>query len=325
MRIRNFVGALIAMLSLGAGAQTVSVDKIQYQLNDDGTASVGRQLESLRGYVTLPDTIEHDGTPYRVTAMLDSAFYKGAITGIFIPESLTSIGTHCFSYCGGLVSIDVDEANPVYHSEYDNLIHTATETLIRGGRNTMNVPDVKALGDYCFMGCDFRMSTISIPSCVATIGEGCFEGSDITFVYIMGTEIALGNRCFANARQLHQIVLYNIDTPFDYPEDAFDGVNTAEVELVLPSTSALLFKRDARWKCFHVVAISAYKADANCDDMVDITDINILINIMLGKMSTDDYYCQLIDYNDLDVDDINLAIDESMGKPTDFPTGAPRE
>lgn len=70
---------LLASLLLG-GLTTASaevVDGINYSLNSDGTAAV-MQAEwddpAYEGEVTIPETIEVNGTTYTVTSLLMSAF-----------------------------------------------------------------------------------------------------------------------------------------------------------------------------------------------------------------------------------------------------------
>jgi hypothetical protein len=58
--------------------------------------------------------------------------YNAAPVFITIPASVTSIGYAAFTSCGNLESLQVDEANSVYHSAGNCIIETNSKTLIVG-------------------------------------------------------------------------------------------------------------------------------------------------------------------------------------------------
>ena len=63
--------------------------------------------------------------------------------------------------------------------------------------------------------------------------------------------------------------------------------------------------------------IPALKGDVNLDGKVDVTDVNILVNIVLGKDSADNYDGRaLITEGDdvVDVSDINAVVNIVLGK-----------
>lgn len=61
---------------------------------------------------------------------------------------------------------------------------------------------------------------------------------------------------------------------------------------------------------------SLLPGDINGDNLVDVSDVNIVINIMLGKADTDDYpgNADINGDGDIDVADVNLAINLMLGK-----------
>ena len=55
--------------------------------------------------------------------------------------------------------------------------------------------------------------------------------------------------------------------------------------------------------------------DVNGDKSVDVSDVNIVINIMLGKASASDYPNANVDgQNGIDVGDVNMVINIMLGK-----------
>ena len=126
--------------------------------------------------------------PEGVTTIGDSAFSAcDNLKEIYIPSTVTRIGTRTFSLNIGLEKITVSENNPVFHSDGNCIIETATKTLL-SGCNTSVIPtdgSVTAIGDWAFSGCK-KLSSIVIPDCIASIGENPFVFCDNLSTVIFG-------------------------------------------------------------------------------------------------------------------------------------------
>ncbi|MGN0547510.1 MAG: leucine-rich repeat domain-containing protein [Acutalibacteraceae bacterium] len=182
--------------------------------------------EGLTG-ITLPDSVTSIG--YR-------AFYRcSGLTGVTFPDSVTIIDGYAFFYCTGLTSVTFGE-NSKLTSIGEKVFYNCT------GLTSVTIPDsVTSIGDNAFFYCTGLTSvTFGKNSQLTSIGEGAFrECTALTDVYYSGTKkewnaISIGsdNTCLTNAN----IHFYN-DTDSNTPEEPIinDGI------VKKPSTSSISY------------------------------------------------------------------------------------
>ena len=155
--------------------------------------------------------------PHSVTSIGNQAF-DGCVhlTHVTIPNSVTSIGDYVFIRCIGLESIQVESGNPYYDSRNDcnAIIETASNTLVKGCKNTVIPNTVTAIGEFAFAECDGLTSmgitydecggglrSIDIPNSVVSIGEYAFHGCcQLTNVTIGNSVTTIGDWAFKGCR-----------------------------------------------------------------------------------------------------------------------------
>ena len=119
--------------------------------------------------------------PSNIKKISASAFEGcNGLKQITIPKSLTKIGSRAFYGCGGLTSIVVEAGNTVYDSRNNcnAIIETATNTLLRGCHTTVIPNGVNRIESRAFSGSK-RLTSISIPSSVVSVGSSAFEGTGL--------------------------------------------------------------------------------------------------------------------------------------------------
>ena len=171
---------------------------------------------------TLIRGCENTTIPPSVTQIGDVAFYGCfSLTSITIPPSVTVIGSSAFSGCSSHTSIIVSKDNKVYDSRENcnAIIHTESNTLIRGCENTIIPPSVTEIGEYAFWGCS-SLQSITIPPSVKKIGKDAFSGcSNLTSISIPQSVTEIEYRAFWYCSSLTEVRIpkggYVDDTAFE--------------------------------------------------------------------------------------------------------------
>ena len=162
--------------------------------------------------------------PEGITSIGHYAFFGCTnLTGITIPEGVTSIGNVVFYGCSSLADITVAADNPGYSSQNGILYNKAKTTLIKapqaGISGAVTLPEtVTHIGDWAFRWCTNLTSVSSLVptgSQLTSIGQGAFSGC----TSLQGTEIhlfsitlpegvtSIGDSAFSNCTSIYCITL----------------------------------------------------------------------------------------------------------------------
>ena len=225
--------------------------------------------------------------------------YCRALTSVTIPKSVTFIGEGAFRNCNSLASIIVENGNPIYDSR-DNcnaIIKTSSNTLTTGCMNTVIPKTVTSLGSSAFGGCE-GLTTITIPNSVTSFGSSVFfdcTGLKDVYSYIDNpSAISMGSNVF-----------------FKNPV----GSDYSRRTLHVPSGKVGLYQTDNRWypyfgKIVEIEPEPVLLGDVNGDGEVNITDVNVVTDIIMGA-TLDAETMERADVNkdgSINISDVNVII-----------------
>ena len=182
---------------VGAKAGVTSSDKYQYPFGyifgtDSFTGGIATEQ-----YYYGDSTSSRTSNTYYIPSSLKSvtvtggnilygAFYNcSGLTGVTIPDSVTSIGGYAFSGCSSLTSITIPDSV----TSMGGYAFSGCSSL-----TSITIPDgVTSIGGYAFSGCS-SLTSIIIPNSVTSIGLGVFKGciglTSMTLPFVGASETA---------------------------------------------------------------------------------------------------------------------------------------
>ncbi len=145
--------ALLALFSI-ASAQQFEVGGIAYNVlsSTQNYVEVAPRWENpYSGAITIPQTVEHDGTTYTVTALGASAFEGCSnVTSMTLPTTIRSIGSYCFYNCN-FTSLQLSDS-------------------------------LRVIGDHAFLYS--RVGSLHLPACFEEYGECAFWARNLTSITV---------------------------------------------------------------------------------------------------------------------------------------------
>jgi len=106
LKVLSFTIAILFVVMMmpmqRVSAATTTNGKFYYEVSGSNATITGMVDTNTSGFLEIPDTINDGTSTYEVTTIGDNAFDRCTrLTGVTIPDSVTSIGNYAFSVASG--------------------------------------------------------------------------------------------------------------------------------------------------------------------------------------------------------------------------------
>ena len=203
---------------------------------------------NLSGALSIPASVTHNGQTYSVTTIGHHAFEAClSLTSIAIPATVTVMENNLFDYCDALVTMTVDENNPVYDSRDNcNAIMTKQAVVVTNGlyetisydkdqvaygcSGSVVPSSATSVGPYAFRGCR-TLKSLVLPEGVTMIDHHSFVDCGFESLTLPSTLTEIRNSAFHDCASLMDVYAY-----FN-PEDVAIPNNVWQFTLMNPEWS----------------------------------------------------------------------------------------
>ena len=265
-------------------------------------------------------TVSNVGTPASSLDIADEAFLDCRALSKFTASNVTTIGNSAFA---GTAMTDV---NLMHCSKLHSIGDYAF--ALSGTSRAIMPTSLKKLGKGIFIYSD-ALDQVTLPKDVETVGDYAFAGNSKLVAVDLGGAKEIGAYAFYDARSLQDITipqrttyigtramagttsLMRVMSPSKemamLGDDVWEGVNQHDVLLYVPISAIDDYKSAQQWREFSVLGC-VLLGDVNADDVIDISDVNELLNIIL---TSDEGYPFQADANQdgiVDIADVNTII-----------------
>jgi len=190
----------VSMLPLMGFAASEEIDGDEYFYKVVNGKATITEYFGYGGDITLPATLGG----YPVTAIGEQAFISYGldwgvpITGVIIPEGVTSIGDMAFAYSEKLTSVTIPgSVTNIIHGAFYHCTSLKKVTIPNG---------VKTIGSSAFADCK-KLDSVTISDSVTTIEHTAFHGSDaLKCITIPKTVTTIGGAAFGNGFERGSII-----------------------------------------------------------------------------------------------------------------------
>ncbi len=211
------------------------------------------------------------------------AFYRTPITSIDLPQGLKFIDNRAFE-SAGLTSIKIPDGTRMSLRPFYKCSKIVTAEV---GENIDYLPY------YCFEQCN-GLKGVVLGSSMKMISDGVFYKAPVTSLVVKAT-----------------------NPPVAESTKPWNSFTKANCTLYVPKGSKAAYQATEMWSGFkdyvEINVATSVTGDINGDGIVDITDVNMVINMVLGKLEKTSA-ADVDGSGDVDITDVNTVINIMLGK-----------
>ena len=250
---------------------------ISYKVDNFAMTAEVKFIDSSQRNVNIPESINYNGTEYRVTSLAERSFEgRDDITYLSIPSSITSIGEYAFIDCGSNIKVNITSLEAwckvKFANQHSSPLSSAKAFYLNDVEvKSLSIPSgVTSISSYAFYQCR-SITSLTIPSSVtyisssafedctgltsiglseglSSIGGSSFEGcKGITSITIPSTVTSIAINAFNGCTSLNSITS-EIKQPFDIEENVFSTYTTAT--LTVPAGTEAAYRSKKGWYKF---------------------------------------------------------------------------
>ena len=235
--------------------------------------------------------------------MIDnSAFAQSGLESVIIPDSVTTIAANAFTGCRQLRSVKLSKMLVGM-----NLWSFASCVSLE----SINLPEsLRFVSEQCFMNCT-SLRRVVFGDSITAIHDLAFRNcASLDTLVLPKTLTGIGQQAFEGCAGLKTIISKVSDiNQLNLGYNVFNGVNHNNCVVYVPAKAINDYRNAKHWKEFKHILVWG---DVTGDDNVDISDINTVINIMLGKSDQDN--ADVTGDGVVDIADVNAIINAMLGK-----------
>lgn len=173
------------------------------------------------------------------------------VTSITIGKNVSSIDLGAFAGCSKLASITVSSENPNYDSRNNcnAIIHTRSNALIAGCKNTIIPDNITTIVPVAFAGCT-GLTNVVLPNSITEIYEDAFTGcTSLTSISIGSSVTSIMAGAFRECTGLTDFYCLTENVP-STNANAFKDSPIDHATLHVPAASISLYSQAAPWNGF---------------------------------------------------------------------------
>ena len=231
-RIKQITGWIITlvglMTALGAAAQNSgNTGPLRWEYN------AGTNTLSITGTGAMPNYAFTDDQPWKA--------FRSEIKTVIIGDNVTTIGKHAFAACKALQNVTLG-------SRVQTIEVSAFGTC--WALQSITLPaSVTTIGKHAFLNCRVLQS-VSFSDGLTTIGRGAFGSCHaLQSITLPASVTTIEELAFSFCKALQQVTVA-WDTPLAVPDNAFNGINTANVPLKVPKGREAAYQATPVWNSF---------------------------------------------------------------------------